>query len=395
MEKLVLLQRDEQKKRVAQVQECIAQCGADALVVSDSANLYYLCGRVFAGFAYVPREGEAMFFVRRPVEMEGDDMAYIRKPEDIPVILAERGVTYPAKLGLELDVSSYSLIERLKSVWINSKIENGSSWMRRARAVKTDEELRLLRISGEKQATTYRQIPKLFEPGMTDYELQVAIENVSRLEGNLGIFRICGPSMEFFMGNVIAGENADTPTPYDFAMGGRGMDPSLPGGASGDMIHRGESVMVDVNGNYTGYMTDMTRVYSYGEVSELAKKAHQCSIDIHEAFKTMALPGTEAKALYEMAMEMVKERGLERYFMGHRQHAGFIGHGVGIEINEFPVLAPRSRDVLCKHNVIALEPKFVIPGTGAVGIESTYVVTDNGAESITNAPVEIIPLEEH
>ena len=87
-----------------------------------------------------------------------------------------------------------------------------------------------------------------------------------------------------------------------------------------------------------------------------------------------------------------KEAGLEEYFMGLKQKAGFIGHGVGIEVNEMPVIAPRSRDILEAGNVIALEPKFVIPSVGAVGIENTYVVRDNGLECLTNAPEEIAEL---
>ena len=83
---------------------------------------------------------------------------------------------------------------------------------------------------------------------------------------------------------------------------------------------------------------------------------------------------------------MAREAGLHEYFMGHRQKAGFVGHGVGIEINELPVIAPRSRDILQENNVIALEPKFVIPKTGAVGIENTYVVTPDGLKPLTNTP---------
>ena len=90
--------------------------------------------------------------------------------------------------------------------------------------------------------------------------------------------------------------------------------------------------------------------------------------------------------------DMARERGLERYFMGHRQHAGFVGHGVGIEVNEWPVIAPRSRQILERNNTIALEPKFVIPEVGAVGIENTYVIEDTGARSLTNAPEEIVQL---
>ena len=93
-----------------------------------------------------------------------------------------------------------------------------------------------------------------------------------------------------------------------------------------------------------------------------------------------------------MAKKMADDAGFGEYFMGHRQQAGFIGHGVGIEVNELPVIAPRSKDVFRKNNVIAIEPKFVIPGTGAVGIENTYVVTDNGLKCVTNFPEELIEL---
>jgi Xaa-Pro aminopeptidase len=110
-------------------------------------------------------------------------------------------------------------------------------------------------------------------------------------------------------------------------------------------------------------------------------------------FEAEALPGVEAKALFQKADEMVKSRGLEKYYMGHRQHAAFIGHGLGIEINEMPVIAPRSKSLLEPGNIIALEPKFVIPGEGAVGIENTYLITENGAVSLTNAPEEILPLD--
>ncbi|MDE7407612.1 MAG: M24 family metallopeptidase, partial [Muribaculaceae bacterium] len=243
------------------------------------------------------------------------------------------------------------------------------------------------------QVSANRRVPRLYKEGMTDVELQVEIERDLRLEGCLGIFRISGSSMELYMGNLLVGDNADAPSPYDFAMGGAGQNPSLPVGANGTEIRPGNSVMVDMNGNFNGYMTDMTRVFKVGDLPELALKAHQCSIDIHHALKQMGKPGTEAKMMDEEARRIVKEAGLEKYFMGHRQHAGFIGHGIGIEVNELPVISPRSRDVLEKNNVIALEPKFVIPHVGAVGIENTYVVTDSGLHCLTDAAEEIISLD--
>ena len=195
------------------------------------------------------------------------------------------------------------------------------------------------------------------------------------------------------MGNVICGDNADSPTPYDFAMGGAGLNCSIPVGANGTLIRPGMTVMVDMCGNFTGYMTDMTRVYSVGEVSELAAKAHRCSIEIHRAISRAGKSGTPAADLYQLAVTMAREDGLEDYFMGHRQKAGFVGHGIGIEINEGPVLAPRSKDVLTESMVFALEPKFVIPGVGAVGIENSFAVRKEGLEKLTLCEEKILSLK--
>ncbi len=349
--------------------------------------IYYLTGRVFDGYIYIPAEGAPLYFVRRPVDLGGDGVVRIRKPEQIAESLT---LNIPPVVGLELDLLPYTSAQRISAIFPGSEIVNASPVLRAARSVKTEVEIGMIKQSGLRQERVYRMVPRLYRDGMTDLELQVEIERVSRLEGCLGQFRISGDSMELYMGNVLVGDNADNPTPYDFAMGGRGLDPSLPVGADGTMIRRGNSVMVDVNGNYTGYMTDMTRTFSLGEVDALAMRAHRCSIDICERLAAMGTPGAEAKQLYHTAEEMAREAGLERYFMGHAQKAGFVGHGVGIEINEMPVIAPRSRDILAEGNVIALEPKFVIPGVGAVGIENTYVMTSAGMQSLTNAPVEII-----
>ena len=364
---------------------------ADAILLNTNANLYYSSGRVFNGYTYIPAEGDAVYFVRRPVGLKGDTVRYIHKPEQIPALLTEMRLPQPRRVALEWD-ASHADYTRLAAVFPQAEVLNGSAVMRKVRSVKTPYELSLLRESAVKHAEVYRCIESVFREGMSDIELQIEIERLLRLQGNLGLFRINGQSMEIFMGNVICGDNADSPTPYDFAMGGAGLSCSIPVGANGTLIRPGMTVMVDMCGNFTGYMTDMTRVYSVGEVSVLAAKAHRCSIEIHRAITRAGKPGTPAADLYQLVVAMARENGLEDYFMGYTQKAGFVGHGVGIEVNEAPVLAPRSKDMLVENQVIALEPKFVIPHVGAVGIEDTYVVTADGLQAITTAPVEMIPL---
>lgn len=380
--------REEMALRISRIANRMKTQGIDAILVSDNANLYYTSGRVFSGYTYITADGVATYFVRRPVGLQGENVKYIRKPEQIAEMLQEK----PAVLGLELDVTPYGIVERLMKVFAGAKIANGSVIMRQARAVKTDFEIEKIRESGVHHDMAYSRIPRIYKGGMTDVELQVEIERVLRNEGCLGLFRVSGGSMELFMGNLLTGDNADNPTPYDFAMGGAGLDASLPVGCNGSEIVPGSTVMVDMCGNFTGYMTDMTRVFYVGRLDDTARKAHELSIAIHYRLAKEFHAGCEAKKMYEVAVAMVEEAGLSDYFMGHTQKAGFIGHGVGIEVNELPVLAPRSRDVLEEGNVIAIEPKFVIPHVGAVGIENTYLVRKDGLECLTKSPEDISEL---
>lgn len=369
---ICLLAPDEQRRRIDGL------CLDSPALITDNANLFYLTGRVFCGYLYLEPGSSPRYFVKRPSELRGEGITLIRKPEEISIICP--------RLGLELDSLSYSSSIRLKAALGADEIVNISPEIMRGRAVKTPLEQHLLREDGLRHAAVYAHIPALFREGMTDIELQAEIERIDRLEGCLGQFRVNGPDMEIHMGNVITGHNADTPSPYDFAMGGAGLSPSLPVGACGEEIKPGQAVMIDMNGNFNGYMTDMTRTFACGRLPEKALRAHQCSIDICHALADLGRPGAECKALYEKAKEMACEAGLEDCFMGHKYHAGFVGHGVGIQINELPVLAPRSKMLLEEGNVIAIEPKFVIEGVGAVGIENTYICRPDGLECITPAP---------
>ena len=379
--------------RKTKLQNAMKNAEADAMLISSNTNLFYTSGRIFCGYTYIPVEGEILFFVRRPVDLKGDNVIYIRKPEDIPAIMHERGINMPQKLLLEDDVLTYNERIRLATIFTNATFDNSSQIIRNVRAIKTPYEIELIRESAAKHASMYHRIPAEYKDGMSDTEFSIELERLARLHGSLGIVRIFGSSMEIYMGSLLSGDNADTPSPYDFALGGAGLNSSLPIGCNGAMIRPGTTVMVDIGGNFTGYMSDLSRVFSLGEIPELAQNAHQVALQIQDAIIEKGRPGVPVAELYELALNTAKQAGLEEYFMGHRQHAGFIGHGVGIELNEKPVLAPRSKEILEENMVFALEPKFVIPHVGAVVIENTLLVTKTGIEKITHCPEEIIPLD--
>jgi len=307
--------------------------------------------------------------------------------------LKECGLPLPAKLMLEGDELPFTEYNRLAACFPEAEVVPcGTALIRRARSVKTPIEIEMFRRSGVAHAKAYEQIPSVYRPGMTDRQLSIEIERLMRLEGCLGIFRVFGQSMEIFMGSLLAGDNAAVPSPYDFALGGKGLDPSLPGGVSGTLLQAGQCFMVDMGGNFYGYMGDMSRVFSVGKLPEQAYAAHQACIEVQEAVVAMAKPGTVCEDMYDKAVEIITKAGFADYFMGVGQKAKFIGHGIGLEINEMPVLAPRMKQELEPGMVFALEPKIVLPGIGPVGIENSWAVTAEGLEKLTLCKEEIIEL---
>lgn len=382
--------KNEIELHIEKIQAVMAEFGVEALLIGANANIYYASGRFFRGYIFVPKFGKPLWFVIKPQIFDKEEnVVFIRKPEEIPTLISDFKISSPSVVALEENDLSYSDIIRLKALFPEASLVNGSTIMKKARMVKTDWEVNEIRIDGLHQAKVYGEVKDCYKPGMSDLRLQIEIERRLRLEGSLGVSRVSGNLMEINLGSVISGDNADNPGPYEFTMAGNGVHPALPVGADDSLILVGHVVMIDMNGAFNGYQSDMTRVWSLGKISELAYKAHNCSIKILRKLESESLPGVPIKQLYDWAMEIVESDNLKEYYMGHRSQVGFIGHGVGIELNELPVVTARSKDILQKNMTIALEPKFVIPKVGAVGVENTYVVTDSGLKNLTVFPEEI------
>ncbi len=374
------------------LRESMSKAGADGCLLSVDVNLIYMTGHLFNGYYYLPLEGDPWLFVKRPNGMEGERVAYIRKPEQMAELFSAHGIPMPAKLLLEGDELTYADYIRLAAVFPSANTLNATPLLRNLRCVKTDWELSQFRQSAALHAKTYGEIRECFHPGMTDVAFQAEIERRMRLNGSMGLFRTFGANMDIFMGSILAGENAENASPFDFALGGGGVNDTLPIGANGTILTDGTAVMVDMAGNYTPYMTDMTRAFAVGQLPGEAYRAHQVALAIQSEIERTARPGTPCAELYNIALAIAQKEGLADCFMGTRQQAGFVGHGIGLQINELPVLAPRSKEILAPRMVFALEPKFVIPGVGAVGIENSFLVTETGVEKLTIFPEEIIQL---
>ena len=370
------------------IQQAMRQEEADGCLLTMNMNLYYVSGQVFNGYFYLPAEGRPYWFVKRLTIPETNQVHVIRKPEQIPDFFRDLNLAMPRKLLLEADELSYNEYIRLQHVFRAEATGNASALIRHIRMIKTPWEIEQMRISARKHEAVYREIPACYRPGMRDIELQIEIEKRMRVHGSLGYFRAFGSNMDIFMGSLLAGE----PSPFDFALGGAGMHASGPLGANGTLLREGTTVMADMSGNYTAYQTDMTRVFSIGKLPDRAYRVHRVALEIQARMERTAKPGVSCAELYRDALAMAGQEGLKDCFMGTHLQAKFVGHGVGLEINELPVLTTRSKDILQPGMTFAFEPKFVLAGIGAVGIENTFLVTDSGVEKMTLLDENIIEL---
>lgn len=145
-------------------------------------------------------------------------------------------------------------------------------------------------------------------------------------------------------------------------------------------------MIVDLCAVMYGYHVDQTRTLSLGALPDKLYKAYKIALEIeHEVGKTI-YPGVAVGELYEKAARMAESHDLGEHFMGYgRQRLGYCGHGVGLELDEFPVVMKGGKTFLSPGMVIALEPKFHFPGVGVVGVEDTFVVMDGGSQKLTNS----------
>lgn len=371
--------------------------GVESLLLRSIPSFLYLTGTVMQGYIYLTRTEKPVFFLERPTARlsspNGARVHFVRKPELIPDILEEYGLSINNGTAMELSQLPVTDFWRLRKLSKSETVSDvdATALMRKVRSIKTEPELAEIRKNAQIHMEIYRLAPSLYEPGMTDRQWQHRIEYQMRRRGSIGVFRCFGWRMEIFMGNLVAGKNAQAPAPYDFAMGGAG-DSAMPFGANGTILKDGMSIMLDMAGNYSEYTTDMTRTYALGEVDPLVRRAHDLSIELHEWFSENVKPGMPIAEVYNYCLGRVQDEGLSDYFMGAEWKSKFVGHGLGLEINELPVLTGNWSGCFETNMVIAFEPKFVIPDAGPAGVENTYIINEDGAENVTPLDMSIIPL---
>lgn len=380
--------------RVARFQEALRAAELDGALVVQETDLVYLAGTGQSAHLVVPAEGEPALFVRKTLERAREESPLarvepLRSLRELPGALASCGVER-GRLGLELDVlpaASYLAYARRLDGF---ELADCSLPLRRVRALKTTWELERIHVAAEQLSHVPEWMARHARPGMTEVELAAELERELRLAGHQGPIRFRAFNNELFYGSVLAGPSGAVPGSTETPVVGPGPNVAVSKGASHRPIEEGEPILIDFAGAHEGYLADQTRTYSLGPLPRYLEEPYEAAREILHRVAAEARPGVTGAQLYEKAMELAGDR---EGFMGWGdERVSFVGHGIGLEIDELPLLARGWDEPLEAGMVFALEPKFVFPEVGAVGIENSYLVTGNGVERLTSAPEELIEL---
>lgn len=376
---------DEIKERKLKLQKALQEKRIDGALMVYAIDIYYFAGTRQNSLLWIPAVGEPILFVRKSLSraLEESPIKDIRpfpSSRELPGLLGEA----VQSVGLTLDVLPVQQYQYYDRLLPGKEFVDISQINREIRSVKSLWEIEQLKISAAKQKELFAQVPEYLKPGMREIDLAAEFEYRARKLGSDGYIRMRAFNQELFWGVTASGARAGSPGYFDGPVTGQGLSKAFPQGASISVIEKSVPVLVDYTGIFGGYIIDTTRMFVFGSLDPELSEAFAAALEIQDYLIKNLKPGVPGGELFAGACEIAGKAGFGSNLMGlPGEQAKFVGHGVGLELDELPVIAQGVKAPLLLNQTIALEPKFVFPGKGAIGIENTFAVGEYGGIKIT------------
>jgi len=354
MEKLNL------ENRIRRLLDLMETRGLDGFLIAEEKNMLYFTGFSGGSMLLIPRDGESILFVHgvnyeaAKVKTKDASVELVKPDEKIIEKIIERLRRLEIN-NVGFDSLKASTYLKFKSSSNEVRFNEASEIIWSLRKVKDSSEILLMKRAAELTSRGMNRAAEVIEAGLTEREVAAEIEYEMRKSGSDGVA---------FDTIVSSGPNS-----------------AFPHGGCGDrVIEKGDLVIIDIGAKYKDYCSDLTRTFIIGKSSpkqvqiyETVRKAQDLAVKSIQA-------EVEAKKVDHVARDYISKAGYGDYFV----HS--LGHGVGLDVHELPILSPKSMDVLVKGNVVTVEPGIYIPGFGGVRIEDTVLVLEDGSEKLTEAP---------
>jgi Xaa-Pro dipeptidase len=360
-------------------------------ILFESTDLGYFSGTAQEGLIYIPRDGLPILMIRKSQERARQESPLPVQPQkSLKSLKTDLDLPVGARIGLELDVLPFNNYARLaKALGEDVIFSDISEEIKRIRSVKSDFEIRLIREAARILDAGIACVADNLKEGMREIDLAVTVESTMRLLGHQGKVAFRRFNQNLPMGHLMAGAGAAIPSSVSSPTGGKGMSLFFAQGPGFARIKRNEPVLVDYAGCYNGYIADETRIFCLGKLPSKLEEAHQAALRIEEVIASELHPGKLSREIWDLSLAEGLKLGYQDFLGGPQESkAGFVGHGVGLQIDEYPVIGPVDHEIV-ENMTIAVEPKMIYPGEGVVGIEDTFLVGPNGPQRLTHLPREI------
>ena len=376
---MLLTPKDELETRIRFLMPLMEKAGLDAAFFHYKIDYYYFSGTTQDGFLFAPTGGAPVLFVRRELgrakrESRLERVLALKSPEEIrPYVSGMK------RIGLQLDVMPYNMVLAFKEHLGDAELVNVSSLAKAVRKKKSPFEIGIMEKAAAIAREVYGKIPEILKEGMREIELGGILEAIAKPLGHEGLLRMRSLNYEPYTWHILSGRAGSIVSQADSPMGGLGLSPAFPVGASMKKMRKNEPILIDFGINYHGYHMDLTRMYAIGRMPEEFARAYGVCRDIHYRVLDRATSGVTASELFRYSNELANDAGLGAYYLGYGHHkVSFLGHGIGVELSELPFLAPRHDYPMEEGMTLAIEPKMVFPRKGATGIENTVVFEKHG-----------------
>ncbi|MCJ7785779.1 MAG: Xaa-Pro peptidase family protein [Desulfobacterales bacterium] len=393
-----LTPREEIQTRVERLQSCLKREKVESCLILQNVDLFYFSGTIQRSTLYIPSEGDSLFMVQKDFDRARKESPLkniipIERPKAISSILKKEGGL--KRIGLEYDVLPVNQLKQLETMFPHSEFVDISKAIKQVRMIKSPYEIDQLRRSAKILDEVFEYAKRVLKPGMTEIEAESHLIELGRLRGHQGLTRMRAWNQDMVNACVLSGNSGSVLTHLDVSVIGPGISPAFPQGSSFNPIGRDVPIQIDFSIAYNGYITDGARTYVVGTLPRKLEDAYGVALEIRDEMEKTAKPGVPCSQLYHLSSQIVKKRGLEDYFIGTRKNqAPFVGHGIGLEIDELPLLANGFSQPLEIGMVFAFEPKFIFPEIGAVALEDDYAVNADGVEKLTYAEDNIMVIGE-
>ena len=384
--------------RVERLQSYLRREKVESCLILQNVDLFYFSGTVQRSYLFIPGEGDPSLMVQKDFDRARKESPLkniipIERPKAISSILKKEGGL--KRIGLECDVLPVNQLRQLEKMFPHSEFVDISKAIKQVRMIKSPYEIDQLRCSARILDEVFEYAKKVLKPGMTEIEAESHLIELGRVRGHQGLTRMRAWNQDMVNACVLSGNSGSVLTHLDVSVIGPGISPAFPQGSSFNPIGRDVPIQIDFSIAYNGYITDGARTYVAGTLPQKLREAYGVGLEIRDEMEKMAKPGVPCSQLYRLSSQLVKKRGLQDHFIGTRKNqAPFVGHGIGLEIDELPLLAMGFFQPLEIGMVFAFEPKFIFPDIGAIALEDDYVVTEKGVEKLTHADDRIIAIPE-